>query len=62
MSAPPFVVGMILIYVFAVKAKLLPVGGRFSPQSVILPQRLSLWLVAGVVRITRSAMLEVLGS
>lgn len=63
MSAPSFVVGMVLIYIFAVKAKLLPVGGRFSPESVILPAAtLSLWVVAGVVRITRSAMQEVLDS
>jgi peptide/nickel transport system permease protein len=63
MSAPPFVVGMILIYVFAVKAKLLPVGGRFSLVSVILPAAtFSLWLVAGGVRITRSAVLEGLGA
>ena len=48
---------------FAVKLKLLPVGGRFSAQSVILPAAtFSLWLVAGVVRITRSAVLEVLGA
>jgi peptide/nickel transport system permease protein len=63
MSAPSFVVGMVLIYIFAVKAKLLPVGGRFSPESVILPAvTLSLWVVAGVVRITRSAMQEVMDS
>ena len=63
MSAPSFVVGMVLIYIFAVKARLLPVGGRFSPESVILPAvTLSLWVVAGVVRITRSAMQEVMDS
>ena len=63
MSAPPFVVGMILIYVFSVKLKLLPVGGRFGVQSLVLPvATFSLWLVAGVVRITRSAVLEVLGA
>lgn len=63
MSAPTFTVGMVLIYVFAVRLRLLPVGGRFSPLSVILPAAtLALWLIAGVARITRSAMLEVLGA
>lgn len=60
MSSPSFVVGMIFIYIFAVWAKLLPVGGRFSSTSVILPAAtFSVWLAAGVVRITRSAILDV---
>jgi peptide/nickel transport system permease protein len=63
MSAPSFLVGMILILVFAVYAGILPVGGRYSAGSVILPAvTLAFTLMAGVARITRSELLEVLGA
>jgi ABC-type dipeptide/oligopeptide/nickel transport system permease component len=61
MSTPQFVLGMMLILIFAVKAGVLPVGGRYSIGSVILPAiTLAVALTAGLVRLTRSAMLEVL--
>jgi peptide/nickel transport system permease protein len=63
MSAPSFLVGMILILVFAVYFNILPVGGRYSTGSVILPAvTLAFTLMAGIARITRSEMLEVMGS
>jgi peptide/nickel transport system permease protein len=63
MSAPSFLVGMVLILVFAVYAGILPVGGRYSAGSVILPAvTLAFTLMAGVARITRSELLEVLGT
>lgn len=69
-STPVFVVGYVLIYTFAVQAKLFPVQG-FTPfsedafkffRSVALPAfTLSLAYVALVSRITRSSLLEILG-
>ena len=68
-TAPIFWVGIILIYVFAVQLKWLPVQGYTSPftdfslslQQLILPAFcLALGPLAGATRQTRSAMLEVL--
>jgi len=68
-TAPIFWVGIILIYLFAVQLKWLPVQGYTSPftdfslsvQQLILPAFcLALGPLAGATRQTRSAMLEVL--
>ncbi|WP_341703775.1 ABC transporter permease [Ferrovibrio sp.] len=69
-SIPVFVLGYILIYVFSIRLDLLPVQG-FTPigeglwpflQNLILPTlALSFIYIALFARITRAAMLEVLG-
>jgi ABC-type dipeptide/oligopeptide/nickel transport system permease component len=62
-SAPSFVVAIVLILVFAVGLGWLPAAGRDNVQSSILPTiALAAYPLALVARITRSELLEVLGS
>lgn len=62
-SVPAFWVGLIFILVFAVDLRILPAGGRGGIQHAILPAITLGWFaVAGIMRLTRSSMLEVLGS
>lgn len=59
---PEFLIGVGLIYLFAVQFQLLPVAGRSGPESYILPVlALSIGGIAGVSRIVRSEALTVLG-
>lgn len=69
-SFPVFVVGYILIYVFAIKLKLLPIQGYrpiadgFLPflRHLVLPSlALGMSFMALIARITRASVLEVLG-
>jgi peptide/nickel transport system permease protein len=63
MSAPTFWVGLMGIYLLGVKAKLLPVGGRGGIESLILPTVVLAWgLAAGIARLARSGMMDVLNS
>lgn len=60
-SMPGFWLGLMLIIVFAVQLRVLPVSGNATPIHVILPGlTLAMWLVGLIVRLTRSAMLDVL--
>jgi peptide/nickel transport system permease protein len=62
-SLPQFWVGIVLIQIFAVKLRLLPVAGTGSSSHYILPGfTLGWFLVAGIMRLLRSSMLEVLDS
>lgn len=63
-SAPSFWVGIMLIYIFAIKANWLPAGGsKDGLYSLILPAfTVSLSLIGAFLRLTRSGMLEVLGT
>ena len=62
-SVPAFWLGLIFILVFAVKLRLLPAGGRGGVQHLVLPALTTGWFaMAGIARLTRSSMLEVLGS
>lgn len=62
-SMPTFWLGLMLILFFGVVLGVLPAGGRGGPQHVILPAfTLGYFTSAAILRLTRSAMLEVLGS
>jgi len=62
-ALPPFWLGLILILVFAVTFNWLPAGTREGPSSLIMPAlTLALINASSNLRITRSAMLEVLDS
>tara|TARA_B100000315_G_scaffold228066_1_gene236441 strand:+ start:43 stop:960 length:918 start_codon:yes stop_codon:yes gene_type:complete len=63
MAAPQFWVGIMLILLFGAILGWLPTFGMGGPTHFILPAfSLSLFLIAGMVRLTRSSMLEVLDS
>jgi ABC-type dipeptide/oligopeptide/nickel transport system permease component len=62
-SMPPFWLGLMLILVFGVILRLLPAGGRGGPQHLLLPAfTLGYFTSAAIMRLTRSSMLEVLGT
>jgi peptide/nickel transport system permease protein len=67
-SVPNFVLGMVLIVILGVWLQLLPVAGRFDLEGKVDPQRmimpafvLALPTMAALVRLTRSAVLEIRG-
>ncbi len=62
-SMPMFLVGILLIQLFAVQLRLLPSSGTGSLAHYILPAfTLGWFLVAGIMRLLRSSLLEVLDS
>jgi peptide/nickel transport system permease protein len=62
-GVPPFWMGIIFILIVAVQLRLLPASGRGGIDQLILPAvTLSWYSVAAIVRLTRSAMLDVLDS
>jgi peptide/nickel transport system permease protein len=62
-SLPQFWVGIVLIQIFAVRLRWLPVAGTGSLWHYILPAfTLGWFLVAGIMRLLRSSMLDVLDS
>ena len=62
-SMPPFWLGLMLILFFGVLLGFLPAGGRGGIQHLILPAfTLGYFTSAAIMRLTRSSMLEVLGS
>ena len=61
-ATPNFWLAFVLIAVVGVWLKWLPFAGREGPESVILPAiAIAMFPFAGVMRLTRSGMLEVLG-
>ena len=63
MSAPQFLVAIMLIMLFAAQWQLLPAFGKGGLDHYILPAfSISLFIMAGFMRLTRSSMLEVLDS
>src|SRR5436309_1441966 len=61
-SMPTFWLGLMLILLFGVVLRLLPAGGRGGIEHLILPAfTLGYFTSAAILRLTRSAMLEVLG-
>jgi peptide/nickel transport system permease protein len=62
-SLPQFWVGIVLIQVFAVQLRWLPVAGVGSLAHYVLPAfTLGWFVVAGMMRLLRSSMLDVMGS
>ena len=62
-SLPTFWTGILLILVFAVWLHLLPTSGKGGVQHFVLPSvTMGYYAAAGIMRITRSATLEVLDS
>jgi peptide/nickel transport system permease protein len=62
-SMPAFWLGLMLILIFAVVLGFLPAGGRGGIEHIILPAfTLGYFTSAAILRLTRSAMLEVLGA
>ena len=62
-AMPPFWFGLVLVLIFGVLLHLLPTSGRGTPLHVLLPGITLGWFaVAGLMRLTRSSMLDVLGS
>lgn len=62
-SMPSFWLGIVLIWVFAVMLGWLPASGRGGPKHYILPAiALGWYQVAAVMRLVRSAMLDVMDS
>ncbi len=60
-SIPIFWLGLMLIFLFGVILKILPTGGKGGVLSLILPSITLGWYVAaGIMRLTRTSMLEVL--
>jgi peptide/nickel transport system permease protein len=61
-AIPEFLLGVILVYVFAVSWQLLPIAGKSGPSSYILPvAALSVGAIAALSRIVRVETLSVLG-
>ena len=62
-SLPQFWVGIVLIQIFAVRLRWLPVAGVGSVWHYVLPAfTLGWFVVAGMMRLLRSSMLDVMGS
>jgi ABC-type dipeptide/oligopeptide/nickel transport system permease component len=60
-STPVFWLGIMSILLFAVRLGWLPASGQSSPRHWILPvSTLSLFLAGGIVRVTRTSVLEIL--
>ena len=62
-ATPSFWQGLMLIFLFSVEFGVLPTGGKGDFRNLIMPAvTLGSFFAAGMVRLTRSAMLEVLDS
>jgi len=61
-SMPVFWLGLMLIIVFSVHLRWLPVSGAGTAQHLVLPAvTLGTFLIGLIIRLTRSSMLDVLG-
>lgn len=63
LATPSFWLGIVLIYIFSIKLGLLPSSRMGGPSHYVLPAiTLGLFLVAGMMRLVRSSLLEVMSS
>jgi peptide/nickel transport system permease protein len=63
LSIPGFFVGLVMIIVFAVELRWLPAAGSGTPLHLVMPAlALGWYFAASMLRLTRSGMLDVLGS
>lgn len=60
-SMPSFIMGTLLLIIFAIKLRLFPANGTTAAGLVLPIITLSLYPMAYITRLTRSAMLDVLG-
>ena len=62
-SLPPYWLGIVMMWIFAVELELLPTSGRGGPKTWIMPAIAIGWFqVAAMMRLVRSSMLDVLDS
>ncbi len=62
-SMPTFWLGLLLMLIFGVWLRVLPVSGKEGLASFVLPSITMGWYqIAGIMRLTRSSMLETLGT
>ena len=62
-ALPPFWLGIVMMWIFAVQLEWLPTSGRGGPQTFIMPAIAIGWFqVAAMMRLIRSSMLDVLDS
>ena len=62
-TMPGFLVGILVMELFAVRLRLLPTSGMGGPEHYILPGfTMSLFVLASMTRLLRSSMIEALGS
>jgi len=62
-AAPPFFLGLIFVKVFSVSLGWLPTSGFGGPRYLIMPAvALGWYAAAGLIRLTRSTMIDVLGA
>jgi peptide/nickel transport system permease protein len=62
-SVPTFWVGILFIYIFGYKLSALPISGMGGFKTYIMPaMTLGWWISAGLMRLTRSSMLDTLGA
>lgn len=62
-ATPPFWLGQVLVLLLAVKLGLFPTAGWNEPLAIVLPAiTLGWWAAAGIMRLTRSSMLDVLST
>jgi peptide/nickel transport system permease protein len=62
-SMPSFWLGLVLIFIFSIELGITPISGRSGPISYLLPAFALGWYVsAGLMRLVRSSMLDILGS
>ncbi|PYM15586.1 MAG: ABC transporter permease, partial [Candidatus Rokuibacteriota bacterium] len=61
-AVPGFWLGLMLIYVFAVRLRVLPTGGTGTLAHLVMPSIvLAAFFAARIARLTRSSVLEILG-
>ena len=61
-TLPNFILGILLIFIFSLKLRILPSGGIGTPQHFLMPViALSVGPIANVARLTRSSLLDVIG-